>query len=235
MKTLKNLNIYTEGKNRIIKIPEFARYVGLTKEKFENDNFDYAFSKKTNSLVFIDDFDDFDESDKAYCPVCGQEVSTKRGTKNKHSFTHYPNESCRGIESDEISEEVLNSVEANNSTSSNHSELPKLQKFRYKISGQGLVNLLMQIQFQKQTQGNTENIIIQDSIKPILELSEKVNVETIDNLDEFIKDLSNILYDIDNNINNLETFLNSRSDEELSAGGLNPKTLTNIALNWGLK
>lgn len=232
MNTLKKLKIYTEGENRIIKIPEFARYVGLTKDKFENDNFDYAFSKTINSLIFIDDFNDLD---KVFCPICGQEVYTKRGSKNKHSFSHYPDESCRGIESDEISEDMLNNID-NYSSSSNHSELPKLQKFRYKISGQGLVNALMQMQY-KMNKENDNPILVQDSVKPILNILDKINVESIDNLDEFISNIEKTMPTLNENIDNLEEFLNSRSDEEFVAGGLDPKiirkTLTNVALSWG--
>lgn len=226
MNTLKKLKIYTDGENRIIKIPEFARYVGLTKDKFENDNFDYAFSKTINSLIFIDDFNDID---KVFCPICGQEVYAKRGSKNKHSFSHYPDESCRGIESDEISEDMLNNID-NSSSSSNHSELPKLQKFRYKISGQGLVNALMQYKMNKE---NDSLIIVQDSIKPILNMLKEINVDSIDNLDEFINNLNKIMPILNENIDNLEKFLNSRSDEEFVAGGLDPKVITNVALSWG--
>lgn len=217
MATIKQLNIYINGNNKILKIPEYARYVGLTSNKFENDSFDYALSKERNSLIHVSEYQK--NKDTVYCPICGQLVYAKLGSINKHSFSHYRDESCRGIESDAISEKSLNETEISKS-STNHSDLPKLKKFRYKISGQGLVNEIMQIKNNLEIQEHQEHNENNDSLENIISLINSIDFNQINDLNEFVEIIENKLNYVTEIREMLENKIDNLDDKVLLESGL---------------
>ncbi|QIL50067.1 hypothetical protein G7084_01270 [Weissella coleopterorum] len=240
MRTIRSLNIYSKRKdNRILKISEFGKYVGLISEeqdKLFTDNFITASTSSTEYIAISIHADNIKTQKDLFCPICGQRVYTRLGNKNKHSFSHFPDESCREDETDKKDTQNFK-VNNDDSGDKNKSKLDKLQKFRYKVSGQGLANAITQIRNNK-IKGQA-NIIMQKKDNEneinITSIFNNINIENIENLDTFIKNLEDLVSNITKKQETIHKVVDNYTDEELLKNGFGPNFKELLTVSGALK